>query len=63
MPSWRGKLQPNEIVLMAAYVASLRGKNLAGKAIEPDKDKLIPPWPKSAEVSPSDATKAGAPSK
>ena len=31
MPTWRGKLQPNEIVLMAAYVAGLRGKNLKGR--------------------------------
>lgn len=49
MPSWRGKLQPNEIILMAAYVAGLRGKNLPGKAVEPDKDKLIPAWPMAAE--------------
>ena len=31
MPSWRTRLHPNEVVLMAAYVAGLRGKNLKGR--------------------------------
>jgi cytochrome c oxidase cbb3-type subunit 3 len=44
MPSWKTRLHPNEIVLVAAYVASLRGKNLPGpRGQEGD---LIPPWPK-----------------
>ena len=49
MPSWKTRLHPNEVVLMAAYVAGLRGKNLSGKAVEPGKDKLIDPWPQAAE--------------
>jgi cytochrome c oxidase cbb3-type subunit 3 len=49
MPTWKGKLHPNEIVLMAAYVAGLRGKNLTGKPLEAGKDKEIPPWPTEAE--------------
>jgi cytochrome c oxidase cbb3-type subunit III len=48
MPAWGTRLEPNEVVLMAAYVAGLRGKNLQGKAVEPDKDKPIPPWPVAA---------------
>jgi cytochrome c oxidase cbb3-type subunit 3 len=43
MPSWKTRLHPNEIVLVAAYVASLRGKNLPGpRGQEGDR---IPPWP------------------
>ena len=45
MPAWKTRLHPNEVVLMAAYVAKLRGKNVPnGKAIEPGKDKRIPDW-------------------
>lgn len=42
MPAWKNRLQTNEIVLVAAYVASLRGENLPGRAPEGEK---IPPWP------------------
>ncbi len=42
MPAWKSRLHPNEIVLAAAYVASLRGKNLPGRAKE---GESIPPWP------------------
>lgn len=43
MPAWEDKLLPNEIVLVSAYVASLRGTNVAGgKAAEGVK---IPAWP------------------
>ena len=45
MPSWKTRLHPNEVVLMAAYVAGLRGKNLKGRAHEGDK---IDPWPTAA---------------
>ena len=38
MPAWRTRLHPNEIVLMAAYVAGLRGKNL--RAAPPEGDKI-----------------------
>jgi cytochrome c oxidase cbb3-type subunit 3 len=43
MPAWKTRLHPNEIVLVAAYVASLRGKNLPGPR-GPEGEK-IPPWP------------------
>jgi cytochrome c oxidase cbb3-type subunit 3 len=43
MPAWKGRLHPNDIVLVSAYVASLRGQNLTGpRGAEGDK---IDPWP------------------
>lgn len=43
MPAWGKRLShKNMIVLTAAYVASLRGKNEPGKAPE---GNVIPPWP------------------
>ncbi|HEY8747627.1 MAG TPA: cbb3-type cytochrome c oxidase N-terminal domain-containing protein [Tepidisphaeraceae bacterium] len=42
MPAWGNRLSNNERVLAAAYVASLRGKNLEGK---PHEGKEIAPWP------------------
>lgn len=43
MPSWKNQLHPNEIVLTAAYVASLRGQNRP--SARPAEGELIPPWP------------------
>jgi len=43
MPAWQNRLHPNEIVMVAAYVASLRGQNLKGpRAAE---GETIAPWP------------------
>lgn len=42
MPAWKNRLHPNEVVLAAAYIASLRGKNVPGRAQEGEK---IAPWP------------------
>lgn len=43
MPAWSNRLHPNEIVLVSAYVATLRGTNVeGGKAPE---GSLIDPWP------------------
>jgi cytochrome c oxidase cbb3-type subunit III len=43
MPAWKTRLQNNELVLTAAYVASMRGTNPAGgKEAE---GNLIPAWP------------------
>ena len=43
MPAWGKQLQKSEIVLLSAYVASLRGSNPAGgKAPE---GEVVPPWP------------------
>lgn len=46
MPAWSNRLHPNEVVLVSAYIASLRGTNVdGGKAPE---GKLIAPWPEVA---------------
>ncbi|MEM9646594.1 MAG: cbb3-type cytochrome c oxidase N-terminal domain-containing protein [Planctomycetota bacterium] len=43
MPAWSNRLHPNEIVLVSAYVASLRGTNVdGGKAPE---GEIPGPWP------------------
>ncbi|MFK8111625.1 MAG: cbb3-type cytochrome c oxidase N-terminal domain-containing protein [Rubripirellula sp.] len=43
MPAWSNRLHPNEIVLVSAYIANLRGTHVeGGKA--PD-GIVIPPWP------------------
>lgn len=47
MPAWKGKLNDNELILVASYVASLRGQNLPGRAPEGEK---IAPWPKALPV-------------
>jgi len=41
MPAWENRLHPKELVLVSAYVASLRGQNLPGKGPE---GEVIPPW-------------------
>lgn len=45
MPSWRTTLNQNEMIIVAAYVASLRGKPLPGKPPEPNA-VVIDPWVK-----------------
>lgn len=42
MPAWGTRLAPNEIVLVSAYVASLRGQNLA--SARPTEGVAIPAW-------------------
>jgi cytochrome c oxidase cbb3-type subunit 3 len=42
MPAWENKLQSNEVVLVSAYVASLRGKNTPGGM--PPEGEIIPPF-------------------
>ena len=44
MPAWGNRLHPNEVVLVSAYVASLRGQDLPTK-YQADKGKEIEPWP------------------
>ncbi len=44
MPPWQAKLSPNEIVLVASYVASLRGSNPS--VAKPAEGRKIPAWPK-----------------
>lgn len=47
MPKWSNRLHGNEIVLVAAYVASLRGTNVEGGRFPEGRD--IPPWPEPPE--------------
>lgn len=42
MPAWKSRLSTNEVVLAAAYVASLRGQNVAGK---PPEGEPVAAWP------------------
>lgn len=60
MPAWKTRLNNNEIVLTACYIASLRGKNLhsdRGPEGEP-----IPPWPPIPEATTQpESDKAGGP--
>lgn len=48
MPQWSNRLHPNEIVLVSAYVASLRGENIEGGRIP--EGKQIPPWPEPSRT-------------
>jgi len=41
MPAWENRLRPREITLLAAYAASLRGTNQAGRGPE---GQAIAPW-------------------
>jgi cytochrome c oxidase cbb3-type subunit 3 len=55
MPAWQARLHQNEIVLVSAYVASLRGQNLVGPGVEGEKE--IPPWPAPpTESAPAETT-------
>jgi len=52
MPAWKNRLHPNEIVMVAAYVASLRGQNKPGpRAAE---GSVIDPWPEAPPQAPID---------
>jgi cytochrome c oxidase cbb3-type subunit 3 len=55
MPAWSNRLHPNEVVLVSAYVASLRGTNAEGKGPEGSE---IPPWPEASESVSSDSDEA-----
>lgn len=42
MPAWKTRMHPNEVVLVAAYIATLRGKNLPGPRAP--EGVVIPAW-------------------
>jgi len=44
MPAWGNRLQPNEIVLAAAYAASLRGTNVTGGKAPESNSSVPAPW-------------------
>ena len=58
MPAWRSRLHPNEIVLVSAYVANFRGKNLPGPRGQ--EGQIIPAWPTAAAGSSDGADKKDA---
>jgi cytochrome c oxidase cbb3-type subunit 3 len=49
MPAWKTRLSKNEVVLAAAYAASLRGAPVPETA-KPPEGSLIQPWPTLDEV-------------
>jgi len=51
MPAWRNRLHPNEVVLVSAYVASMRGQNLPSQRGAEGKE--IPPWPEASGDRPT----------
>jgi cytochrome c oxidase cbb3-type subunit 3 len=66
MPAWKNRgalsLNPKQITLVAAYVASLRGQNLPGPGVAGDRE--IPPWPKpKAASAPASVPTSGAAAK
>lgn len=65
MPAWANRLHPNEVVLVAAYVASLRGQDLPGP--RGPEGRAIAPWPEpppepeaEAEAEADNPTTSGA---
>jgi cytochrome c oxidase cbb3-type subunit 3 len=52
MPAWRTRLHPNEIVLTAAYVATLRGQNLPSP--RSTEGEQIAPWPTESATEPAE---------
>jgi cytochrome c oxidase cbb3-type subunit 3 len=61
MPAQKNALNENEIALVAAYMASLRGKNLP--STRPHEGEVIAPWPTLAEdgtVRPAPVSDPGA---
>ncbi|MEO0482136.1 MAG: cbb3-type cytochrome c oxidase N-terminal domain-containing protein [Planctomycetota bacterium] len=51
MPAWGKRLHPNEVVLLSAYIAKLRG---TGDGIRPPEGEIIAPWPARAEGEAAD---------
>ena len=43
MPAWKNRLDTNQLVLVAAYVADMRGQNLPGP--KGPEGEVLPPWP------------------
>jgi cytochrome c oxidase cbb3-type subunit III len=56
MPKWSNRLHVNEVVMVSAYVASLRGKNV--ETTRPPEGKEIPAWPEPPAEEPATEQKA-----
>ena len=53
MPAWSNRLHKNEIVMLSAYIATLRGTNVEGGRIA--EGRIIDPWPQPpAEETPEE---------
>ncbi|MFT3787434.1 MAG: hypothetical protein QM770_14915 [Tepidisphaeraceae bacterium] len=50
MPTWETRLKPAQILVTAAYVATLRGGNEQGN---PPQGKVIPAWSAGAAAAPA----------
>ncbi len=59
MPAWGKRLHPNELVLVSAYVASLRAEHKPGVRVTGDVE--IPPWPPIPPAAPAPAEKPKTP--
>ncbi len=57
MPAWSNRILPNEVVLVSAYVATLRGTSPAGAPKGPDGNQIAP-WPAPPVEAPADTKKA-----
>ena len=58
MPAWSNRILPNEVVLVSAYVASLRGTTPAGAAKGPDGNQIAP-WPEAPVEAAAEPKTAG----
>lgn len=58
MPAWKSRLHPNELVLVSAYVATMRGLDLPGRQAEGDE---ILPWPTAAAAGPAEGESGASP--
>ena len=56
MPAWTNRLDDNSIVLVAAYVASMRGTEISNP--KPAEGNVIPPWPTELPKSAAAAEEA-----
>lgn len=59
MPKWSNRLHPNEVVLVSAYVASLRGQDLP--SARPAEGNKIAEWPEMKEEDKQDASSSEEP--
>lgn len=60
MPAWQNRLDQNERILVACYVASLRGTQPAGSPKGPE-GKMIEPWPTLEQIQVESGTESATP--
>jgi cytochrome c oxidase cbb3-type subunit 3 len=52
MPAWKINLHPNEVVLVSAYIATLRGQSVPGGRGLIEGEVQIPAWPTASAAAP-----------